>query len=80
MPRTILSGDDERALLVIGANVTRVRELFKLSGRALARKSGVSAGRLNKLEAGQSEPSVVLLLRLARAFGVSVDVLLKDVV
>jgi transcriptional regulator with XRE-family HTH domain len=48
-----------------------------LSQYALAKKAGVSRDYLRTLEAGESDPTVGMLQKLARALGVSVVELLE---
>ena len=57
----------------------RVRELRRAGGktqRQLAREVGVAQGHISLIEAGQSEPSIDLLLRLAGSLKTTSDYLL----
>jgi transcriptional regulator with XRE-family HTH domain len=64
----------------IGAIVRSRRELAGLTQADLADKAGVKQSYLSRLEAGKrdSRPSAVVLGRIARALGVSVDELLLE--
>ncbi len=59
----------------------RIKELRKERGwsqRDLAAYSNVSHFRLSKYESGTHQPPIGALIRIARAFGLLVDVLLPD--
>lgn len=56
----------------IGQRVHTLRRHDNLSIRAFARRIGVTHSHVDRIERGQSAPSVDVLLRLARAFRVKV--------
>jgi transcriptional regulator with XRE-family HTH domain len=60
----------------IGVKLRRLRKARKLSQYALAREAKVSREYVRKLEAGESDPTVGVLQRLADALGVPVTELL----
>ena len=53
-----------------------LREAKGISQTTLAKKARVSRGHLNRLEAGQYDPTVGVLTRIARALGVDVKEML----
>lgn len=62
---------------VIGGNVKKLRQRHKLSLDELANRSGVSKGMLSQIESGKVNPTVATLWKIARAFRVDFNVLLK---
>ncbi|MEV0523382.1 helix-turn-helix domain-containing protein [Streptomyces sp. NPDC050439] len=68
--------DDSPLTDVLTAVGPRLRALRKARGATLARLSeetGISLSTLSRLEAGQREPTLKLLLPLAKAYGVPLD-------
>lgn len=68
--------DDVELTDVLTAVGPRLRALRKARGATLARLSeetGISLSTLSRLEAGQREPTLKLLLPLAKAYGVPLD-------
>jgi transcriptional regulator with XRE-family HTH domain len=61
----------------MGRRLKRLRMAQGLSQYALAKKAGVSRDYLRTLEAGESDPTVGMLTKLARALGVPVTELLE---
>ncbi len=55
-----------------------VREAKGLSLRALADKSGVAFGAINRIELGKTTPRLETLERLAKALGVGVKTLIVN--
>ena len=60
----------------IGSRVRSRREELRLTQEELARELGVTHQHVSRIEAGQAAPSLELLVKLSRAFGVSADFLL----
>jgi transcriptional regulator with XRE-family HTH domain len=58
--------------LTVGESLRRLREAHKMSLRALAKESGLSANALSMIERGKTSPSVSTLYRLADALEVAV--------
>src|SRR5512140_2089299 len=56
----------------VGNRLHQLRETRKISMRALAQKSGLSANALSMIERGKTSPSVSTLYRLADAMDVPV--------
>ncbi len=56
----------------VGVRLRQLREARKVSMRALAQMSGLSANALSMIERGKTSPSVSTLYRLADALGVPV--------
>lgn len=59
-----------------GRNLKTARGNAKLTMEALAERVGVTKGLVSQFEAGQTMPSVSVLMKLADALGVSIDALL----
>lgn len=57
--------------------VAKVRMERKMSLRALADKSGVARSHIQKIEAGEANPSLEVMCRLAEALGCSLLDLFK---
>jgi transcriptional regulator with XRE-family HTH domain len=66
---------DDEAREVIAANVSRLRGDRSLSD--IARACDTSAGAIQQIERGDRMPGAGLMTRLAAAFGVSLDDLVK---
>ena len=62
----------------MGNNVRYYREYHGLSQRQLAARVGVTNTAISAIERGAHIPSVLLALRIARALGVSVEILWGD--
>ena len=63
--------------LNIGENIKKHRTKLGLSQEDFAQKSGVKYTTLTKIETGViKKPSVVLVAKIAKALGVSIEVLL----
>ena len=70
---------DEDAVRVCGrfpGRLLEVREARGLSRYALARTAGISREMVGRIEAGESIPTLFVLVKLARAMGVSLVELL----
>jgi transcriptional regulator with XRE-family HTH domain len=61
----------------IGMKLKRIRTSKGLSQYALAQEAGVSREYIRKLETGESDPTVGMLQRLAKALGVPVTEMLE---
>jgi transcriptional regulator with XRE-family HTH domain len=61
----------------IGRTLKRLRTARGLSRYALAKHANISRVYVAKLEAGQSDPTIGMLQRLAQALGVPVAALLE---
>jgi transcriptional regulator with XRE-family HTH domain len=61
---------------VVGANLRRLRRERGLSLDSLAKISGVSRAMLSQIEIGQSVPSINVVFKVARAFGLPFSALL----
>jgi len=69
---------DEEFLAELGQRVRRIRALRGMSRKVLAEASDVSERYIAQLEAGMGNVSVLLLRRLAKAAGVTLDDLVSD--
>jgi XRE family aerobic/anaerobic benzoate catabolism transcriptional regulator len=69
---------DEEFLAQLGQRVRRIRALRGMSRKVLAEASDVSERYIAQLEAGMGNVSVLLLRRLAKAAGVTLDDLIND--
>lgn len=56
-------------------NIKACRKAMRLTQEQLAEIMGVTVGAVSKWESGQSNPDIMLLPKLAKLFGVSIDVL-----
>jgi len=62
----------------IGENIKRYRNKQGLSQEDFAKKSGVKYTTLTKIESNViKKPSVIIMSKLAKAFGVSIEDLIK---
>ena len=66
----ILSTLEDEVSLRTGCAVKRLREAAGLSLRALAARSGISSSMISDIERGTKSPTVITVVRLARALGV----------
>lgn len=64
---------------ILAANLRRAREDAGLSQVQLAQRAGVDLSNLNKLENAHAFPSIVTLVRLARALRTTASELLRGV-
>jgi transcriptional regulator with XRE-family HTH domain len=67
---------DDEIEAVLGGVADRLRSLLSRSGRTLAemsQRTGVSVSTLSRLESGLRRPTLDLLIRLAAAYGASLD-------
>lgn len=62
---------DEDIAALIGKNVVALRNQRGMSQAALAHSTGILGPNLSRLESGKHVPTLTMLLRLARALGVS---------
>jgi transcriptional regulator with XRE-family HTH domain len=62
--------------------LTRIRKTLGMSQNGIVRHLGLSGrlsrGKISEFERGEREPTLVILLRYARAAGVWMDVLVDD--
>jgi transcriptional regulator with XRE-family HTH domain len=61
-----------------GQKLRALRQRDHLTTRQLAGKLGVSNAHISDLENGKTKPGADLVLRVAKCFAVSTDVLLDD--
>jgi transcriptional regulator with XRE-family HTH domain len=62
----------------IGSRITLLRKQQKISQDELAKLAGVSRTMMGNYERNSSPPSVEVLVKLAKAFGVSIDYLIGE--
>ncbi|HEY2740136.1 MAG TPA: helix-turn-helix domain-containing protein [Thermoanaerobaculia bacterium] len=65
--------------LQIGTRIKELRRALGWSQRDLAARANLDTTQLSKYESGTHKPPLGALIRMARAFGVLVDLLLPDV-
>lgn len=65
-------------MLNIGERITQLRKQHQLSQDELAKKISVSRTIIGNYERGTNTPSIEVLLKLAKAFNVSVDYLIGE--
>jgi XRE family aerobic/anaerobic benzoate catabolism transcriptional regulator len=70
--------DGEAFLRTLGERVRELRARRGMTRRSLARESGVSERYLAQLEAGQGNASILVIRRLARAFGIAPEALVAE--
>jgi XRE family transcriptional regulator, aerobic/anaerobic benzoate catabolism transcriptional regulator len=72
------SSADEEFLTELGARVRRIRALRGMSRKVLAEASDISERYIAQLESGMGNVSVLLLRRVAKAAGITLDELIGD--
>ncbi|WP_423494119.1 helix-turn-helix domain-containing protein [Microbacterium esteraromaticum] len=70
-----MNADVTGILEAIGPRLRRLRRERKLTLAAVAERSGLSISGLSRLETGHRQPTLELLIPLARVYGVSLGVL-----
>ena len=68
-----------RQLAQIAANVRAAREATGLSQVRFAQRAEIDTTTLNRIERGRADPTARTLLKIARAAGVPVSELMRDV-
>jgi transcriptional regulator with XRE-family HTH domain len=63
---------------VIGANIRRLRKAAGLSQEALAAEAGIDMRYLGGIERGQENPTVAVLVGIAKVLGVHPSLLLIE--
>ena len=71
---------DHLLYVQLGENVRKLRKQRKLSQHELAEQIDSDQKQVSRIERGEARPNLILCLRLANAFYVSVDTLLDGVV
>lgn len=66
-------------LSLIGLRILELRKAKKLSLRELAKRSGLSAGLLSKIENFRTVPSLSVLIEIANSLEVDISVLVKNI-
>jgi transcriptional regulator with XRE-family HTH domain len=69
----------DKALSEFGRNISRFRDKAGLSQDKLAEKADLDRTYLSGIERGVRNPGIKIVIRLARALGVTVDQLCKGV-
>ncbi len=69
----------DKTLIAFGRNVARIRDEKEFSQDKLAEKADLDRTYLSGIERGVRNPGIKVVIRLARALGVSVDQLCKGV-
>lgn len=72
------SPDDENFSAVVGQNLKRLRTRHNLSLEGLAKLSAVSRAMLSQIEAGRSVPTINVVWKIARAFGVPFSTMIAE--
>src|ERR1700729_852837 len=72
------SSADEEFLAALGARVRRIRALRGMSRKTLAGASDISERYIAQLEGGMGNLSVLLLRRVAKAAGITLDDLIGN--
>ncbi|MFJ2608989.1 MULTISPECIES: helix-turn-helix domain-containing protein [unclassified Streptomyces] len=79
-PETPSSGGPDEILPVVAPHLRELRRRASLTLEAAARDAGLSPAHLSRLETGQRQPSLPMLLALARTYGTTVSELLGETV
>ena len=69
----------DKTLAAFGRNVARIRDDREFSQDKLAEKADLDRTYLSGIERGVRNPGIKVVIRLARALGVTVDQLCKGV-
>jgi len=68
----------EVSSMAFGKNMARYRKEKGLTQEDLVKRSGVAISQIRRYEADKSSPSLDVVMRLAKALGVSIDALVFD--
>ncbi|MDX3243312.1 XRE family transcriptional regulator [Streptomyces sp. ME18-1-4] len=79
-PESEPSAEHVEALPVVAPHLRALRRRAALTLEAAARAAGLSPGHLSRLETGRRQPSLPMLLALARIYGTTVSELLGETV
>jgi transcriptional regulator with XRE-family HTH domain len=71
--------DKQEATRRFAENLLRARRRAGLSQEAVARRAQISKGYVSRLEGGETECGIFIVIRLAGALGVEVDDLLDGI-
>jgi transcriptional regulator with XRE-family HTH domain len=69
----------DKTLLAFGRNVARIRDERGFSQDKLAEKADLDRTYLSGIERGVRNPGIKVVIRIARALGVTIDQLCKGV-
>jgi len=61
----------------IGAEIRLRRKLLKINQKTLAELAGVSINTLTKIERGESNPSVNVLIKILDTLGMDIKIIIK---
>jgi transcriptional regulator with XRE-family HTH domain len=73
--KTILLPKQQRLLQVLGENLKLARLRRKLSMEMVAERANISRTTLWKIEKGEADTSLAILLRVLSAYGIGKDIL-----
>ncbi len=68
----------EVSFMSFGKNLSRFRKDKSLTQKDLVKRSGVAISQIRRYEADKSSPTLDVIIRLAKALGVSIDELVFD--
>jgi transcriptional regulator with XRE-family HTH domain len=68
----VASGNRRRQLAAVGARIGRIRQQRELSRRVVAELAGIHENTLKKIESGEGNPTLAVLLGIAEALGVKI--------
>jgi XRE family transcriptional regulator, regulator of sulfur utilization len=68
----VASGARRGLPATVGARIGRIRQQRQLSRRVVAELAGIHENTLKKIESGNSNPTLTVLLRIADALGVKI--------
>ena len=67
----------KNVLKKFGEHIIQLRKSQNLTSAELARRSDFTASNMSRLEMGKSNPTLISLIKLANAFSVTLEGLLK---
>ena len=69
----ILTKDEDEILKTIGSNIKRERENLGWDIKQLSLKTNLTSGFLKRLESGEANPKVTIILRISKAFKIKLS-------
>ena len=76
--KRIVTDDERKRMAKLGGTVALLRQKERMSIREFAKKAGLNHSDIFRLENGNTtNPSIFLIARLAKAFGLTVDELMN---
>ncbi len=67
----------KNVLVKFGQHIVQLRKSFNLSSAELARRSDLTAANMSRVEKGGSNPTLMTLIKIANAFCITLEGLMK---